>query len=187
MKASILILFVAVSLCVNAQTDTVGVYVKSGKSMYKIEPISGTKTKYNVLGSALTYGLASTKLRVAFKRSYSTNEANDSSAFYFYFPKNAIMNTSTLAYGGNMSNFVLVKMLEKGNSREVVFGKVNIYAGSQIGIDECPSKMVVEKVADNVFKASFPYGLEVGEYAFVNSGINGSGAYLPIYDFCIKH
>lgn len=186
MKKNILfVLILSVSISALAQMDSVGVYYVKDSVLIKIEPITSFKTKYNTLATALTAGLASTNLRAIYRGEYSNNEVAMKPTFYFYFPKSAFSNTSTISFGGSPNNFLFAKLNQTNTSRELVFAKVNIYVGTSMGVDEDASPLTVDKIKENVFKVSFPKGLMFGEYAFVSAIPNGGGAYLPIYDFSV--
>jgi|WetSurMetagenome_2_1015567.scaffolds.fasta_scaffold08895_2 hypothetical protein len=186
----ILLLLLFVPLLANAQTDTVGIFLKYGNSIQQIFPIKSYKNKYNTLAAALTYGLASTKLKVEFRNKYSDNVATNLPEIYFYYPtidmKNATayaLSNPNLLLGGNPNDFILVQLNPTGDHRELTYGTVNIYSGNNMGVDADKTKIKMTSIRSGVFKISFPAGIDFGEYALVYTTATGSAAYMPIYDF----
>lgn len=187
----LLFILLLTPLFMSAQVaDTVGIFLKSGNVTQQIFAIKSYKNKFNTLGSALTYGIASTKLKVEFKNRYSDNVANYIPEVYFYYPtvnmKNATLyaiSNPFLPLGGNPNDFYLVKLNPHGDYRELSYGKVNIYSGTTMGIEADKTKTKMTQVRDGVFKISFPDGIDAGEYALVYTSASGAGAYLPVFDF----
>lgn len=190
MKKLILLPFLFIPLFLFAQNDTIGVFIENNGVKKEIIPIKQIKTKTNTLGSALTYGIASSNVKVIFNGNFSNNIANKNSIFYFYFPTQYnneyvtnLINNPTMSINGSPSNFGLARLKAKSKTRELSFAKINIWSGSSMGVDVDLSVFKTEKMKNNIYKLSFCKDINKGEYAFVYILPNGSGAFFPIYDF----
>lgn len=193
MKRYISTLLLFIPLLSFAQSDSIGIYMKNGDSISKIEPINNIGYKTNTLGSALTMGVASSTIKVVFKGGESKNYANNETVFYFYYGSNTGNNALLLmryhmfiSESSPESDFSLVKFIKKKNKRELKTGTVNIYSGVNMGTDSTTeSKFIVEKIDNTKYKVTLK-NMESGEYCFMYNGINGSGAYMPVFDFSMK-
>jgi len=190
MKKIILLPFLFIPLYLFSQNDTIGVFIETNGVKKEIIPIKQVKTKTNTLGSALTYGIASSNVKVIFNGNSSNNIANKNSIFYFYFPTQCnneyvtnLFKNPTMSINGSPSNFGLARLKTKSKTRELSFAKINIWSGSSMGVDVNLSMFKTEKIKNNIYKLSFCKDISKGEYAFVYILPNGSGAFFPIYDF----
>lgn len=186
----ILLLLLLWPLMANAQNDTVGIFMENNGVKKEIIPIRQIKTKTNMLGSALTYGIASSNIKVIFSGNSSNNIANKNSIFYFYFPTQCdneymanLFNNPTMSISGSPRNFGLARLKVKSKTRELSFAKINVWSGTSAGVDMDLSVFKTEKIKNNVYKLSFCKDIAKGEYAFVYISPNGSGVFFPIYDF----
>ena len=173
-----------------SQNNRIGVYYQSGNDTIKIKPISSSGYKTNTLGAALTMGIASSNMTVKFKHSKSENQI-DSANFVFFFQDVIDVNLSSTYFNfvgtNNPDNFSLVKLKSKRRNRELDWGKVNTYSGIDIGTkDRDIMPFTFEEVDKNTYKVTPIAPLDKGEYAFVFDGLNGSGAFMPVYDFSIR-
>ncbi len=67
------------------------------------------------------------------------------------------------------------------------WGKVNAYSGIDIGTkDGDMMPFTFEEVDKNTYKVTPIAPLDKGEYVFVFDGLNGSGAFMPVFDFSIR-
>lgn len=190
-KTLLLLLFISSYLYSNAQADSIGIYMKNGDDIQKIEPIKYTQSKVNALGSALTMGIAGTSIKTVFRGSSSENKANNATEFYFYYPSpfDPYMAMQYYMFSPSYSpkNFILAKFNAKKKTRELLVGKVNIYVGTTLGIsDDIDAKLITTKVRDGVYSVIIDGTLEPGEYCFMFDGPSGSGAYSSVFDFTIK-
>lgn len=178
-----------------AKVQKTGIYVKSGDDLQKIYPTVFSGSKTNTLGAALSYGLADAKIKSTLSGEHSQNIVHSNSPeFYFYFD---ISQTSELSLratnwwfsvASSPNEFVLVKLKSKGRKREMDIGKVNIYAGNSVGVDEKNViKFDIEILNDNEFKVIPAWFLEPGEYCFYYQGIVPVGGYSnqAVFDFSI--
>lgn len=188
MKKTILLLMIIPSL-VFAQNKNIGVYYKSGDDLIKIRPINNSGTKANTLGTALTMGIASSNMILKFKGLNSNNKTNGSEfVFYFHDEINPSLATTYFSFmGGNSpANFTLVKFKTTKKDRELNWGKINIYSGTDIGVkDGDMIPFTFEEKEHNEFIVTPSYELSSGEYAFVFDAPNGSGLFMPVFDFSV--
>ena len=179
----------------NNKVKKTGIYVKTGDGFQKIYPTVFSGSKTNTLGSALSYGLADAKIKSTLSGERSQNLVHSNSPeFYFYFDFSHTSELSLRAtnwwfsVASSPNEFVLVKLKSKGRKREMDIGKVNIYAGNSIGVDEKNViKFDIEVLNDNEFKVIPAWFLEPGEYCFYYQGIVPVGGYnnQAVFDFSI--
>lgn len=160
--------------------------------MILLEPSVSAQTKTGSgIGSALTYGAASTKTKAKLDGAMAHLQLDEPSpVFYFYFDKGSNLNNSSTFFASATSpnEFILVKMDAKKKSREFVTGKNNVYSGSAFGVDE-KQKIEFEftKIKTGVYKVTSKNKLMPGEYCFMYAGNStGYGAAGKVYDFGIK-
>ena len=179
------------------KTEKTGIYVKIGDEYKKIYPTVFSGTKTNTLGAALTYGLADAQIKSTLNGEHSQNVVeNISPEFYFYFDDTHTSELSIRAtnwwfsVASSPNEFVLVKLNSKGRKREMEIGKVNLYAGNSVGVDEKNIvKFDIEVLNENVFKVTPVWLLEPGEYCFYYQGIVPVGGYSnqAVFDFSIPY
>lgn len=188
----LLLLFIVFLSSINiegsCQTDSIGIYTKNGLITSKIEPIKYSRFKTNTLGSALTMGIASSKIKLIFDGECSQNLANVDTEFYFYFSNNSIVDNINKYFmfinSSSPSDFALAKFKVKNNKRELETGKVNIYSGTELGVmDNINALIDVVKINEGVYKVSIKGNIDPGEYCFYYNAQAASGAYLPVFDF----
>jgi len=178
----------AINIQAYSQNDSIGIYAKNGFITSKIEPIKYSRFKTNTLGSALTMGIASSKIKLIFDGEYSQNLANVDTEFYFYFSKNPGIENINKYFmfinSSSPSDFALAKFKVKNNKRELETGKVNIYSGTELGVmDNIDASIDVVKINEGIYKVSIKGNIDPGEYCFYYNAQSGSGAYLPVFDF----
>lgn len=171
------------------QNNKIGIYYQSGDSVIKINQIKSSGHKTNTLGTALTMGIASSKMVVKFRGSNSKNQIKDPSfIFFFQLPIDIkdMTNYFNFTTSHSPDNFILVKLDRKGDGRELNWGKVNVYSGADVGVLDKNIIPFESYVIDGFSYVVKPVDqLEEGEYAFVFDGANGSGAFMPVFDFGI--
>lgn len=169
-----------------------GIFYKEDGKLKKIYPTTFSGTKMNTLGTAFSYGIASTKIRSTMPRSTSQNVVkNTKPEFYFLFNSSNIdasLSNWWFSVASSPNQFVLVKLTSKRNSRELETGKVNIYAGTEMGVTENVSiKFKTSAINDSEFKVTPENVLEPGEYCFFYQGSIPMGGYTnqAVFDFSI--
>lgn len=168
--------------------DTVGIYAKMNNGYELMEPLKFSGMKANGLGSALTYGIAKTKMKTEYAGETSPYSFTGKAKFRIYFgivPTNKIQKLYMFASNGYSIRDVSVAQFKvKKNKRQLTQGSYSLWTGSQTGLktdDEV--KIEAKQIREGV------YDVEVtavpGEYCFVVNK-NGMGGYLPVFDFTIK-
>lgn len=109
--------------------------------------------------------------------------------FYFYFERSADRNPDSWFFAAATSpnEFVLVKLNENKNNRELVVGNVNAYGGTS-GV---PEKMKIQfdyvKVSEGIYKVTFKQPLVKGEYCFLYANATPTSfSNDKVFDFGIK-
>lgn len=190
MRFLITALIAITSISCMAQNDSIGVYMKNGDLMQKIEPIKYIQTKSNSLAGAFTMGIASTTMKTVFRGKASENIANSKTKFYLYFTSK-VDPTMMLTYFAftpdhTPKDFILAKFTPKKKTRELLVGKVNVYAGVTMGVDDTTGiELKTKKIKEGLYEVSFMKDPTPGEYCFMFLGPNGSGGFMPVYDFSI--
>lgn len=169
-----------------------GLFYKEEGKLKKIYPTTFSGTKMNTLGTAFSYGIASTKIRSTMPGSTSQNIIKSTIPdFYFIFNSNNVdtsLSNWWFSVASSPSQFVLVKLTSRKNSRELETGKVNIYAGTETGVSEDASiKFKSFTINDSEFRVTPESILEPGEYCFFYQGSIPMGGYTnqAVFDFSI--
>lgn len=175
----------------------IGIYVHDKSGVKKILPTVFSGSKTNTLGSALSYGLASSSIKSVLNNAQSVNTVNvNAPEFLFFFVSQE--NQSSFGLGLNNwwffsatspSQFMLVKLESRGRKREVKIGSVNIYSGVDIGVDEeSVISFDILPINDYTFKVVPKDPLVNGEYCFIYQGSSTFGGYTnqSVFDFSIQ-
>lgn len=172
-----------------------GIYFTEGDELVRILPTVFSGTKTNTLGSAFSYGIASAKIKSVLNNAQSTNIIkNPRPEFTFIFATQggdafSIDPSNWWFFSASTPNqFVLAKLNSKKNKRELVTGKVNVYAGTNIGVDE---KSIIpfniEIVNDYEYIVTTKQPLQNGEYCFFYQGSVPQGVInQSVFDFSIQ-
>ena len=181
-----------------------GIYlleVKEGERlMTQLEPSISTQSKSGgFFKSAMTYGIAKIKSKAVIANSSARVQLNNARpVFYFYFEvKNAGLSNSGNAYSGSSTSpneFVLVKMDQKKNARELIVGQANVFGAESGTLDKYSRAFDYEKLAPGVYKVTPRSELDDGEYGFFYGGSTpiaaygyfGAGISPKIFDFGIR-
>lgn len=193
MKKSLILItaFLLLPFIVKGQSDSIGVYLKSGNEIQKILPLKYIQTKSKTLATALTGGMASASIKTVFAGSTSKNIANKESNFIFYFPSTVPLNIVQTYFMFSMqyspADFIVAKMKTKKKTRELSVGKVGAFVGVTMGASEDTNiQLEVKTIKKGVYELSFSNNPEPGEYCFVFLGAQGAGGFLPVFDFKIE-
>ena len=144
------------------------------KPLKRVDPTIISTNKEGGFGSAmsrsLTYGIAKSEVKSNLSGANSHFQIEETSpVFYFYFQNNANPGADNwyFATATSPNEFVLVKMKERKDSREMAVGSANAY-GSSSGIS---NKIKVQfdytEIAEGIYKVTFKKPLEKGEYCFL--------------------
>lgn len=180
---------------INSETDRLGIYNNQRGELIRILPTVFSGTKTNTLGSAFSYGIASSNIKSVLNNPTSSNVVeNNQPEFIFFFPSSN--NTSNMGWNNwwffsatSPNEFVLVKLDVRGRKRELKTGSVNLYAGMNIGVDEnyiIPFDII--PVNEYTYKVVPKNSLEPGEYCFFYQGTIPQGGFTnqSVFDFSIR-
>lgn len=169
-----------------------GIYfVNHKQELSKLYPSVFSGTRTSTLGSAFSYGIASSKIHSTLNGRFSKNIIyNRKPQFYFFFD---VQNNNNLgvnwwfSVASSPNQFTLARLHPRKNTRELGSGKVNLYSGTNIGIDEDDIiDVLVTTNNDYEYVVTPKYPLESGEYCFFYQGvIPMGGANQAVFDFSI--
>jgi hypothetical protein len=156
------------------------------KKMILIERAGSNRAKTaNILGAAFTYGISKAKIKAELPGARAATRARESRPeFYMYFPPTGNLGAADTI--SSPSQFVLLALEVKTDSRETTIGKMG-FASASSGADEKKTlKFNTEKIRPYAFKIIPDASLHAGEYAFIASAGMGGNASAPnvvIFDF----
>lgn len=165
------------------------------KTIKRVDPTVTSTSKSGGFGTfvaqAYTYGLAKSKLRSNLSGKNSRLQIDDNSpVFYFYFENNANPKADDwfFATATSPNEFVIVKLKEKKDEREMVVGDANAYSSSTGISSKVKIDFKYEEVADGIFKLTFNKPLEKGEYCFLYASATPTQyANNKVWDFGINN
>lgn len=174
---------------------------KGDGKMTRINPTVSNQAKTgNVLGYALTMGLASASVKAAIPgASAKVQTSNPRPVFYAYFEESVpralqSQNSSHWSTGNGSATsspneVTLVRFAEKGDRREAQVGRINI-AGSKTGVmDKDQLAFDSEMISPGLFRVTPKVDLAPGEYGFIQSmsGGGSEGAMTArVFDFGVQ-
>lgn len=170
-----------------------GIFYKENGKLKKIYPTSFSGNKTNTLGSAFSYGIASSKIKSTMTGSTSSNVIHSRvPEFYFLFDKHQPESTLSnwwFSVASSPNQFVLVQLTQKRKSRELETGKVNLYSGTSMGVSQDDViQFKISEISEKEFLVTPNSILPPGEYCFFYQGIIPVGGYTnqSVFDFSIS-
>lgn len=152
-----------------------------------------------IFKSALTYGIAKIKSKAIISGDQAKLQISESRpVFYFYFDvTNTGLSNSGQSFGASSTSpneFVLVKMDQKKNSRELIVGQMNAFGAQSGTLDKYVQLFEYEKLAPGIFKVTPKTPLSAGEYCFYYAGATplptygmvGATGGGKVFDFGVK-
>lgn len=168
-----------------------GIYYFDGAgNLLELLPTVTSQTKdKGRLGTALSYGIAKTKMVSRITGVHARTQLPSAGVFYFYFnQQTASFDQNAISYYGfqqatSPNEFTLARLDEVKDVRELETGSMNNYT-SEFGIDEKHTRAFeIEQMAPGIFKVT-PSELPTGEYCFVYAGAAPYGhSQQKVYDF----
>lgn len=167
----------------------------NAKKLKRVDPTVTATNKSGGFGSALaqaySYGLAKSEVTSSLSGANSHFQLEEKEpAFYFYFESNANAGGDSwfFATATSPNEFVLVKLTERKDNREMVVGDMNAY-GSSTGV---PNKIKIsfdyEEVAEGIYKVIPKQPLLKGEYCFIYASSTPTQySNNKVFDFGIKN
>lgn len=175
-----------------AETHPAGIYLVSGGQLVRIEfNVSGQTRTGGLLGTALTWGIAHTSVKVVLQGETARVRTSERSpTFYFYLPDavNAANRSSfeQTATGPTSPNeFSLIRLEVKRGRREARIARANI-GGVQTGVvDRDRIGFRFENPRPGVYAVTMDALLQPGEYSFVMIG-SGGASQARFFDFSVQ-
>lgn len=172
-----------------------GIYYESfdGK-LVKIHPTVFSGSETNTLASAFSYGIASSKMKSFMPGSTSKNIINSRVPRLHFFFRSDSQDMMTdlsnwwFSAATSPNQFVLVRLEQKKNRRELVTGKINLFAGVSNGISEKDAiGFSIQQVGESEFLVRPTSVLSPGEYCFFYMGAIPVGGFSnqSVFDFSI--
>ena len=187
MKRLFLLQIVWIVCLAFGQTDSVGIYAEQDGKLQLLEPLNFSRTKINALGSALSYGIASTKLKYEYAGATSPFQLSSPAKFRIMFgnvPPTKLQRYYMFAPSYSVRDFSVARLDVKKKKRLLTGGKVSIWGGTSFGAEQDDDIIIkADKVREGVYDLTVT--AEAGEYCFFFS-LNGTGAYNTVFDFTIK-
>lgn len=179
-----------------ADTLGIGLFMLDKPRVFtKINPSVFSGTKTNTLAAAFTYGIADSEISSTIDKPYSdTYTKYKNPEFFFFFIKEGedIKPTTgnwPFIQGSSPNEFVLVRLYATNKKRKMRTGKVNIFAGVSMGVNEDDIIVFTTiQINSHAFKIMLDSPLPPGEYGFIYNGAPvGNALYSrTIYDFSIE-
>ena len=155
-----------------------GIYLYDSENLTKpikrVDPTVTSTGKSGGFGTFVaqvyTYGIAKSKLKSDLSGKNSRlHISTNNPVFYFYFDnnKNPMADDWFFSTATSPNEFVLVKLKEKSDSREMVVGDANAYSSSTGISNKIKIDFKYEEIADGIFKIVFDKPVEKGEYCFL--------------------
>jgi hypothetical protein len=169
-----------------APTYEPGIYLEENGKLIQLEPTLFMQTKGNPLATGLTYGIKKTKFKAVAPSPHARVQTSQSRpVFHFYFSSGTGGFTSPLMGATGPNEFLLVKLEEKKDRRELVVGEARY--GVSMGVNkDAVRELSLEKLGAGRYKVMPQAELTPGEYCFyyatASSGPMG-GAGGKLFDF----
>ena len=167
--------------------DTVGIYAYNTDKPQCMESIKYVGMKSNAIGSALSYGIAKTKLKLLFDGATSPYAFSGKAHFCIYFgmvPASKAQRLYMFSSSYTIRDFGISKFKVKKNQRLLTQGSFSLWGGTKSGIETDETvKIDSKEIRDGVYDVTVT--ANPGEYCFVFTN-NGAGAYNSVFDFTIK-
>lgn len=166
--------------------DTVGIYAYNTDKPQLMESIKYTGMKANALGSALSAGIAKTKLKLQFNGTTSPYAFTGTAHFRIYFgnvPASKVQRLYMFSSANSIRDLAVAQFSVKKNQRLLVQSSFSIF-GSHSGTETNDNiKIDYKELRDGVYDATVT--AQPGEYCFVFTN-NGAGGMYSVFDFEIK-
>lgn len=175
-----------------------GIYFYNPKDtsepLKQVDPTVISTNKSGGLGIALaqayTMGLAREKIKSSLSGANSHLQIDETSpVFYFYFEKTEHRTADSwfFATATSPNEFVLAKLNESKNNRDLNVGDMNAYGGTSGVPNDAKIPFDYAKVSDGIYKVTFNQPLKKGEYCFLYANATPTSfSNDKVFDFGIK-
>ncbi len=175
-----------------AERRPAGIYLVSGGQLVRVDfNVSGQTRTGGILGSALTWGIAPTSVRVVLQGEVARVRTSERSpTFYFFLPDAVTANNrssfeQTTTGPTSPNEFSLIRLRVKRGRREARVARINI-GGAQTGVvDRDRIGFRFENPRPGVYSVTTDAPLEPGEYSFVMIG-SGGASQARFFDFSVQ-
>lgn len=169
--------------------DTIGIYANIDGDWKSMRSIKYKKLKMNTLGTALTAGLAPSKMKAEYAGPTSPYHFKGGKAvFKIYFGQpapNKLTRWYMFSPSYSLRDFAIGKFQQKRKVRRLATATINVWAGSSMGVETTDDiKMDVQVIEEDAKYLVTITGVP-GEYCFLFTP-NGVGAYNSVFDFTIE-
>lgn len=175
--------------------DKSGVYLVIKNDEIKILPSIFSGSKTNILAGALTYGIASDKVKSTIHNPQSRNVVHGGECvFKFYFKPGDENRTVTSDWrfrtATSPNEFALIRLVKKRDCREIEVGSANVYTGTKRGVkNKNICSCTIEQIDEYTFKVIPTEQLAPGEYCFYYQGMipeNTNSKNQSVFDFSVE-
>lgn len=168
--------------------DTAGIYVLTSEGYRFMEPVKYTGIKTNALGTALSYGIAKTKVKLEFAGATAPYKVSSPAKFRIYFgmvPASKVQKLYMFSSSGySIRDIAISQFKVKKNKRQLVQGSYSLWGGSSTGVETDQSVNIeTNEVREGVYDVTVTAA--PGEYCFVFTA-QGIGGFSPVFDFTIQ-
>lgn len=172
-----------------AASDKLGIYVKEGNGHRKIYPSAFIGKSVSTLGVALSFGLANADVVSSIQGAHSHNKLDKNSPeFHFFFERSNNNPNNIFQIASSPYEFILTRLESDNDTRHLVTGSANAYAGQKIGVNpESLIKFKVSPISETEFIVIPETPLPAGEYCFLYQGTvsQGNSNVQSVYDFSV--
>lgn len=178
--------------------EKTGIYIKNANGEETpIHPSAFSGTKTRTLAAALSYGIASAKVKSVLNNPNSKNviDASENIVFVFYFkPFNDTQRLATdwwFRSTTSPNEFVLVELDVNKNkeTRELETGKENLWVGTDAGAkNKSVINFDIQELGNGAYSVTPKKLLKKGEYCFFYQGTIPQGGYTnqSVFDFSVQ-
>ncbi len=173
----------------DAVSDKLGIYVMEEDVYRKIYPTAFIGKSVSTLGVALSFGLADADVVSSIQGAHSHNKLDKNRPeFHFFFERSNTSSNNIFQIASSPYEFILARLESNNDTRHLVTGSANAYAGQKIGVNpESIIKFKVSPVSETEFVVTPETPLPAGEYCFLYQGTipQGNSPAQLVYDFSI--
>lgn len=170
-------------------SDKLGIYVMDGEEYRQIYPTAFTGKSVSTLGVALSFGLADADVVSSIQGAHSHNQLDKNKPeFHFFFARSNVYSGNIFQIASSPYEFVLARLEIENDTRHLVIGSANAYAGQKLGVNpESIIKFKVSSISESEFVVTPEVPLPAGEYCFLYQGSvpQGGSSTQLVYDFSI--
>ena len=169
-----------------------GIYLMSGGQLVRIDfNVSGQTKTSGMLGTVLTYGIASTSIKTVLQGETARVKTSEHAPTFYFYLTDGTSQANVSSFEAQSSSpvspneFSLIRLTPKNGSREARIGKVNIGGAKSGVIDKDRIDFKYDEIRPGVFSVKPGIELASGEYSFVMIGAGGAKL-AKYFDFSVQ-